>query len=180
MAPSDRIIQPALILHGSARVAGNTGAAVRRLAQILSPEPQVVHLCSQDLRPYTYEGQQSDDFFQLIDCIVRHRQIVLATPVYWYAMSGLMKTFFDRLTDLLQDPQSRRLGRSLAGREVWLLATGTDEDLPVGFTEPFSRTCAYFDMIWKGGFYVHVNKGAPSSAQEFFEVDNLAALLTKN
>jgi multimeric flavodoxin WrbA len=72
--------------------------------------------------------------------------VVFATPVYWYAMSGIMKTLFDRLTDLPLDEASRPTGRALAGRHTWLLATGTGEAPPPGFHEPFVRTAAYFGM----------------------------------
>jgi len=87
-----------------------------------------------------------DDFQIVVGRMLEHQQIILATPVYWYAMSGLMKTFFDRLTDLLSNPEARKLGRALAGRNVWVLATGTDEKLPAGFGVPFQKTAEYFSM----------------------------------
>lgn len=62
-------------------------------------------------------------------------KIIFATPVYWYSMSGLMKTFFDRLTDLVTIQKS--VGRKLKGKETFLFAVGTDDLLPAGFTIPF-------------------------------------------
>ena len=50
--------------------------------------------------------------------------------------------------------------RDLARRDVWLLATGTDEALPPGFHEPFARTAAYYTMRWQEAFYVRSIKGA--------------------
>lgn len=166
-----------LILNGSARVEGNTAVAVDRLSQLMNSATEVIHLCRLDLRPYSYAGWPSDEFRSVVERMLAHHHIVFATPVYWYAMSGLMKTLFDRFTDLLDDPGSRTLGRSLSGKHVWLLVTGTDDQLPPGFTEPFSRTAAYFDMQWRESIYVRVTKEVPPSAQNLAEVERLALAL---
>ncbi len=65
-----------------------------------------------------------------------------------------MKTFFDRLSDLLSDRDPRRRGRSLSGRDVRLLAIGTDTTLPEGFERPFEMTARYLGMHWRGSHYV--------------------------
>ncbi len=167
-----------LILHGSARADGNTAAAVGRVVDLVAAT-EVVHLCSLNIKPYTYSAPAIDDFRSVVDRMLAHRQIVFATPVYWYAMNGLMKTLFDRFTDLIRDPANKRLGRTLAGRDVWLLATGTDEKLPAGFTEPFRRTCCYLDMHWKGGFYIRVDKHATPKEQDLTEASELAVDLSR-
>jgi hypothetical protein len=166
-----------LVLLGSARQGGNTHQAVDRLLACMDPRPTLVDLQRLHIEPFGYERQGQDDFRGVIDQILRHRRVVFATPVYWYAMSGLMKTFFDRLTDLLLDPQSRPLGRSLAGREIWLLATGTDDSLPPGFAEPFARTADYFDMQWQRAFYVRIGKAASPAAQDFGPAEQLGTAL---
>ena len=79
--------------------------------------------------------------------------IVFATPVYWYAMSAPLKFFFDRLTDLTEN--LKPIGKALAGKSVWLIATGTDPELPDGFEVPFCRTAEYFDMRYRGVVYHH-------------------------
>lgn len=66
-----------------------------------------------------------------------------------------MKIFFDRLTDLLRDDALREKGRALAGRRGWLIAVGTDPELPPGFEEPFRRTCRYFGMNWETSLYLN-------------------------
>lgn len=172
--PTERKVKRTLILQGSARVDGNTGAAAARLALAVKPAAHVLHLCSLDIRSFKYEGGRLDDFDIVVDQMLRHEQIVFATPVYWYAMSGVMKTLFDRLTGLLLDPDQRKLGRALAGRSAWLLATGTDDELPPGFTEPFSRTCGYFGMVWSGAAYVRVAKEITPAEQDLAPVDQWA------
>lgn len=128
--------------------------------------------------PFDYARHDDrDDFRSVIEMMLASEHIVFATPVYWYAMSGAMKVFFDRLTDLLADPDSRRIGRALAGRNIWLLATGTDDGLPPGFHEPFARTANYFDMIWRQAFYVRAVKDAPLTAASLTEAEKLANLI---
>jgi hypothetical protein len=70
-------------------------------------------------------------------------------------MSGRMKTLFDRFTDLLHDPDQHARKRALAGRRGWMVAVGTDPDLPPGFDEPFARTVRYLGMSWAGCLYVN-------------------------
>jgi multimeric flavodoxin WrbA len=159
-----------LVIMGSARGDGNTRRAVDRLCRHLADRVTVVDLSALFIAPFSYAGVAEDDFLPIVDRMLAHEQIVFATPVYWYAMSGLMKTFFDRITDLLLDPDKRGLARSLAGREAWLLATGTGEALPAGFHEPFAGTAAYLDMRWREAFYIR-------SSTELAPADQLARLL---
>ena len=44
----------------------------------------------------THKCVQKDDMAELVDKMVEADVIVLATPVYFYAMNGQMKTFIDR------------------------------------------------------------------------------------
>ena len=47
-----------------------------------------------------------DDMKELVEKIKKADCIVLASPVYWYSMSGIMKNFIDRLTvcDMVEPP----------------------------------------------------------------------------
>ena len=44
---------------------------------------------------------KEDEFLKIIQAMIESDVIVFATPVYWYAMSGSMKIFFDRFSDLI-------------------------------------------------------------------------------
>ena len=94
-----------------------------------------------------------DDFQVVVDLMLAANTIVIATPVYWYAMSGLTKIFFDRLTDLLET--SKEKGRRMAGKELWMLASGTERALPEGFEVPFARTAQYFNVGYRGAEYLY-------------------------
>lgn len=168
-----------LAITGSARGDGNTALTVAHLRRALAlGDEQIVDLMACRIDPFRYDPPPpADDFAMIVDRMLAHRHILFATPVYWYAMSGAMKMLFDRLTDLLLSPDGRRTGRALAGRDVWLIATGTDPDLPDGFTVPFARTAEYFDMRWREAFYVCVPKDPLPAGQEFPAVDQLAAAI---
>jgi multimeric flavodoxin WrbA len=172
--------QSTLVIMGSARSHGNTWHAVDRLSKGLVNHLRLVDLATTSIDTFHYElYPDRDQFLTVVSQITAHQQIVFATPVYWYAMSGLMKTLFDRLTDLLIRDDYRPLARALAGKDVWLLATGSDKCLPPGFEEPFARTAAYFGMAWRQAFYVRSIKGAPPVEAHLRQVDKLVASLTE-
>ena len=76
-----------------------------------------------------------------------------------------MKTLFDRFTDLVT--VRKDLGRQLRGRSVFLLACGSEPQLPEGFEVPFRETAAYLQMSYGGAFYGQTNKaGSPPFAVE--------------
>jgi putative NADPH-quinone reductase len=99
---------------------------------------------------------ERDDFDVVAQALVAHDLIVFVTPVYWYAMSGRMKVLFDRFTDLVT--VRKDLGRQLKGRAIFLLACGSESQLPDGFEVPFSETAAYLGMDYGGAYYAQTNK----------------------
>ncbi|GAA0726366.1 flavodoxin family protein [Sphingomonas japonica] len=146
-------MNPPLVIEGSARQDGDTAQLVRGVRDRLDASV-VVSLSQIDIAPFAYGAtRQPDDFAAVIDAMLASDDIVFATPVYWYAMSGRMKTVFDRLTDLLHDDRLKPRARAFAGRRTWLLAVGTDPALPPGFAEPFARTSRYLGMNWSGAAY---------------------------
>ena len=166
------------IVMGSARGDGNTASAVLHLSQKIGARAALTDLSKLTIIPFEYgRHDDHDDFRSVIRMMLESEHIVFATPVYWYSMSARMKVFFDRLTDLLVDPVDRKSGRALAGRNVWLLTTGTDDSLPTGFDVPFAQTAAYFGMIWRQAFYVQSVKGAPLTTASLSEVGKLASLI---
>ena len=67
----------------------------------------------------THKCVIQDDMSTLCEVIKNADVIVLATPVYFYSMSGQLKTFIDRLVPVYE---------SLQGKEVYIFATGADTD----------------------------------------------------
>lgn len=141
-----------IVINGSAREHGNTDKAVVKISPFLDYE--TINLCKLNIRSYAYDHarNQGDDFLVVVEEMIAATDIVFATPVYWYAMSGLMKNLFDRLTELITD--KKPLGRRLKGKRCYLIACGTDDSLPGGFEVPFARTCQYFEMKFVRSYYV--------------------------
>jgi multimeric flavodoxin WrbA len=146
-----------VIIFASARSNGDTKSAIDRV--FAGSDYKLLDLLDYTIEPYQYEGTYSDadDYLNIVDMLLEHDRWVFATPVYWYAMSGLMKTFFDRFTDLVTI--NKQIGRMLKGKSTYLLAVGAEEQLPAGFEVPFQRTSDYMDMIYNGCLYYSIKKG---------------------
>jgi len=146
---------PIIAVLGSSRPAGNTRLLLD--AVLAGRRAEVVDAQSYAPTPYDYQHRNDADLFLALTArLVRTEVIVLATPVYWYAMSAQMKCFFDRLSDLITIRKD--LGRALAGRRVCLVATSTDPELPDGFTVPFVRTAEYFGLHWRGALHARFDQ----------------------
>jgi hypothetical protein len=157
---------------GSAR---RDGDSTRLVDAVLAGRPaQRFDLASLYVRDYEYDRPvEGDDFLAVAEALANADGVLFATPVYWYAMSGVLKRFFDRLTDLIT--VRKPLGRRLAGRSVWVAACGTDPALPDGFEVPFRQTAEYFDMIFRGVLYVSIRNGEVLSSAQARQADEFGA-----
>ena len=158
------ISMPTTLLQASARPDGNTFQVATRLARELN----AVHLDLLNYRVYPFRYDQcypSDDgFLHLVrHALLPYDRIVFATPVYWYTMSGGMKTFFDRLSDLLVS--EKEVGRQLRGKTMSVLSVSNGDDLPEHFTEPFRLTAAYLGMTFGESWHGWVDSGQPRLVQ---------------
>lgn len=113
---------------------------------------EVVDLSSSRVLGFSYRGPAEDAFIATIEKAIAADLLVLATPVYWYSMSGPMKDFIDRFSNLMNGP-NKKLGETLYGKRVMLLSTGYDLTPPLGFETPFSATSIYFGMDYMGCTY---------------------------
>ncbi len=148
---SDPSISQKLVMAiiGSSRSNGNTRLMLDEVIKKIGAV-DLVDLSTLAISPYEYDGSNGDDdYFSLARRMVTYNTILLATPVYWYAMSAQMKIFFDRLTDLTTTRKD--LGRRLKDRHLYAIATSSSPTAPDGFETPFAGTAGYFDMVW-GGF----------------------------
>lgn len=133
-----------MIIQASARSIGNTSIIVQDLFDKTGFE--VIDLNNFQIGHFDYQYKNSgDDYLTLMKRIIEdYNTIVFATPVYWYSMSGMMKVFFDRMTDFLTN--EKETGRKLRGKNMALISCGSDSVLPEGFTMPFFETASYLGM----------------------------------
>lgn len=105
------------------------------------------------IMPFDYEHEnRDDDFLGFMRHVLKsYDTIILATPVYWYSMSGIMKNFLDRFTDLLTIEKD--MGRKLRGKSLMAISVSKSDDCPEEYPMPFERSAEYLGMNWKG--YVH-------------------------
>ena len=100
-------------INGSPRKNGDTADLLKKVLKSVEKrggETAMVHLGEKDIKPcrgcYSsgerckYPCNINDDMRELHELLLKADGIVLGTPTYWFAPSGLMKTFIDRLTCL--------------------------------------------------------------------------------
>ncbi|MBL7978973.1 MAG: flavodoxin family protein [Bacteroidetes Order II. Incertae sedis bacterium] len=91
-----------IIILGSSNSNGNTFTVSKYISK--KTNYQIIDLNSKSIGHFDYEFKnKNDDFMPLIKEIVnKYEVLIFATPIYWYTMSGIMKIFFDRLTDCIK------------------------------------------------------------------------------
>jgi multimeric flavodoxin WrbA len=139
---------------GTSRSDGNT----RRLLELINAKAKapIFDLAKLNISYFDYEGRNlSDDFIPIIESLRDVSTIGFVSPMYWYTVSAQLKTFIDRLSDLLGPRKD--LGNMLRGKGTFLLATGsTEKQIAPGMVELIKRTSEYMGMVYRGAHYVHV------------------------
>ena len=139
-----------MIILGSSRSDGDT----RKMADIIASytDAKIIDLKSKNISYFDYEHKNmDDDFIPTMLEILEYDNLIFATPVYWFSMSAIMKTFFDRFSDLLH--QKKELGYRLKGKNMYLTTNSSTAILTRHFETPFEDTAIYLSMKYKG--YVH-------------------------
>lgn len=110
------------------------------------------------IMPFDYDHEnRDDDFLGFMRHVVNtYDTIILASPVYWYSVSGIMKNFIDRFSDLLKI--EKELGRKLRGKTLGLISVSQSDDCVEEFSMPIKRTAAYLGMEWRGHLHFPVNE----------------------
>ena len=156
-----------LIILGSARKNGDTRKLVDQVFS--DTEYELIDLLDYTIYPYNYKEEypEDDQFMGVAERMFDHQALVFATPVYWYSMSGQMKIFFDRMTDLIRSKAENR--PRFKGRKMFLLAVSASDELPDGFELPFSETADYLDMEYGGAYFSPSYKmdNPPSGQSQF-------------
>ena len=132
------------IICGSANTNGNTQQISSTISKQL--DIKIYTLSDYNISYYDYQNNnKTDDFIPLLKDLTKNYQTyIFITPVYWYAMSAIMKTFFDRITDLLTI--EKNIGRKLRRKKVIFITTSIGDNLGNDFWIPIKATLDYLDM----------------------------------
>ncbi len=160
-----------VIISGSSRNDGDTKALTNEL--IKKSDWDLINLNDYNFGYYDYEYQnKNDDYIKLLRKIIeKYDTLVFATPVYWYSMSGIMKVFFDRITDLLEIEKD--LGRKLRGKNMAAISCSIGNNLGDIFWLPFSETANYLGMEYLGSLHMITGK------KNDLELENFISLIEK-
>lgn len=152
-----------VIVVGSSRNKGNTTRIIENVAKQFNID--VVNLSQYNISYYDYESKnKDDDFLPLIKNILeKYDTLIFATPVYWYSMSGIMKVFFDRFSDLIRI--EKETGRRLKGKKMAVISNSHNSEIENEFYIPFRKSAAYLGMDYLGD--QHFN------ADQFEKIDEI-------
>lgn len=145
-------MEKTVIILGSSRSDGDTAKVVQQLQQIIHCD--MVDLNDYSISYYDYEHvNKDDDFLPLLKRIIQEYQnIIFATPVYWYTMSGILKVFFDRFSDLLTI--EKEMGRQLRGKGFGVMSCSLNSAVEDVFWHPFKNTADYLGMTYLGNIHI--------------------------
>ncbi|SNR24247.1 flavodoxin family protein [Flavobacterium sp. ov086] len=144
-----------VIILGSARKNGNTTKIVDEIVKESGID--VIDLSDYNISHYDYESKnREDDFLPLIRRILeKYDTLIFATPVYWYNMSGIMKVFFDRISDLIRI--EKETGRKLRGKKIGVISNSHDDEIEDSFYIPFKKSADYLGMEYLGHAHFNAN-----------------------
>lgn len=134
-----------VIIFGSSRSFGNTKKVIDALL-LLKSDIDVIDLNDYEIGYYDYDFKNAnDDFFNVMMEALGYETIIFATPIYWYTMSAQLKTFFDRISDLLHG-ENKHIGRQLRSKQMAVISCGSDDEIFNGFEMPFRESANYLGM----------------------------------
>lgn len=145
-----------IIIQASSRSKGDTHIIVSFLQQETGFD--IVDLNKKNIGHFDYEfNNQGDDFNALFkDIVSSYDIIILATPIYWYTMSGLLKVFMDRISDFLKI--EKEFGRQLRGKQMAVVSCSNGNELFEGFKMPFIESAKYLGMEFVGHFHTRIEE----------------------
>jgi multimeric flavodoxin WrbA len=142
-----------VIIVGSSRKNGETKKVAMELVRISNWD--IIDLTDYSISHFDYEHKnRNDDFIDLIKRIIDNYDVLIfATPVYWYSMSGIMKVFFDRITDLLSIEKEE--GRKLRNKYMAVISCSNGNNLEDHFWLPFQKSAEYLGMHYIGNIHTY-------------------------
>ena len=166
-----------VIIIGSSRKNGETKKVVEELIRISNWD--LIDLTDFKISHFDYEHlNQDDDFIYLLKRITENYDVLIfATPVYWYSMSGIMKVFFDRITDLLRI--EKEIGRKLRNKYMAVISCSNGDNLGDTFWLPFKKSAEYLGMNYITDLHTNEGKSENDKIAEFKRIIDAETRLQK-
>jgi multimeric flavodoxin WrbA len=158
-----------IIIQGSSNSSGDTNKIATYINEKTGIE--IIDLKNKNIGQFDYEFKnRDDDFLPLIkDILGKYDILIFATPVYWYTMSGIMKKFFDRISDFLKIDKDT--GRKFRGKRMAIISSASSNELKHGFHMPFIESAKYLGMEYVGDIHTWIENGEiPNEVKE--RIDN--------
>ena len=158
-----------VIIVGTSRNNGNTTRIAREIAEKYHFD--TINLNDYAFSYYDYESKNiNDDFIPLIKNIIeKYDTLIFATPVYWYNMSGILKVFFDRFSDLIRI--EKETGRKLRDKNMAVISNSHDENIEDVFYIPFIKSAHYLGMKYLGNRHFNADKKENNNLLELDFID---------
>ncbi|MFF5895305.1 flavodoxin family protein [Streptomyces argenteolus] len=171
---------------GSSRSGGNTETLARLAAEQLPPGTQQRWLDLRDLPLPDFEDRRHSDGHTsptghaaiLLEATLAATDVVVASPLYWYAVSTSTKRYLDHWSGWLETP-GVGFERRMAGKTLWGVTALADPD--PGAADPLAGTlrsaARYLGMRWGGVLLGNGSKpgdvlsdtAATARAKDFFD-----------
>ena len=169
-----------ILIQGSSRSQGDTRMVSDYLVNKYGWD--FIDLATKEIGHYDYEYKNSeDDFLATAKNILEYDRLIFITPVYWYTMSGIMKAFFDRISDLIRIDKDT--GRKFRGKQMAAICSCNAPDKYEGFFMPFKLSAEYLGMTYLGDLHVWVddeNNSIPTEVKLLLEKFELEQLTLKS
>ncbi len=139
------------VIYGGTRKNGNTEILTEHA--IHGVQAERIYLDDYQIVPikdsrHAKEGFQDidDDYNLLIKRLLAHDTLVFSTPIYWFGMTGQMKTFIDRWSQTLRDSNFPEFKKQMQSKNAFVIAVGGDNPRLKGL--PLIQQFQYiFDFI---------------------------------
>lgn len=147
-----------IAIFASARRDGNTGKLIDWIARELDID--IIDLGEKNISPFDYEHRNiNDDFLPLLDELLKYKNILFVTPVYWYAASAQMKVFIDRTSDLLDVEELKSVGRRLRNKTAYVVCTSISPEADSSFLTSFKDMFEYLGIDYGGHIHADCENG---------------------
>ncbi len=122
-----------LIISGSSRDNSNSEFFAEKAAASYKGDVKWIRLREKTIRQIHDQRHDEngfdpvkDDHAQVVEAMLEADEVLFATPLYWYGMSGYMKTFIDRWSQSMRDTDVNFKER-IVGKPGYVITCGGDQ-----------------------------------------------------